>query len=198
MFPIWFRKGGLVGLAALAGCTLADVKVDVVSERTALENQVLGTYNSLDTEMLLVASVRGVDSTGRIRATPRQSREQQDAVLAMQVLSFHEDDLQAFKRLGWVGENAEGLLATFPLTRGGAPEDLGDFAERYGEEEFRAVTEAINRARETVMQRVIDLNEDLTEEDLPEVRRIFGKLNAEAALSGEKVQLPDGTWRVKL
>ena len=38
-----------------AGCTLAQVKVDVVSERTSLENQVLGTYNALDREMLLVA-----------------------------------------------------------------------------------------------------------------------------------------------
>src|SRR5512147_2872448 len=95
----------LMVAALCAGCTLAQVKVDVVSERTSLENQVLGTYNALDREMLLVASVRGVDTEGRVETPPRQSQEQQDVLLAMQVLSFHEDDLKAFKQLGWVGEN---------------------------------------------------------------------------------------------
>jgi hypothetical protein len=181
----------------LAGCTLAQVKVDVVSERTALENQVLGTYNALDTEMLLVASVRGVDSAGRIQEPPRRSGEAGDAMQAMQVLAFHEDDLQAFKRLGWVGENAEGLVTPFPLAREGAPDDLKEFARRYGDDEFRAVVGEINRAREVVMQRVIALNEDLAASDLPRVRRVFGKLNAESALPGEKIQLEGGAWTAK-
>ena len=87
------------------GCTLAKVDIDVVSERTALENQVLGTYNSLDNEMLLVASVRGVDSKGNIKKPPKKSQEHKDAIEAMQIQSFHADDLQALKKLGWVGEN---------------------------------------------------------------------------------------------
>jgi len=182
---------------ALAGCTLAQVKVDVVSERTALENQVLGTYNALDREMLLVASVRGVDSAGRVQEPPRQSGEAGDAMQAMQVLAFHDDDLQAFKRLGWVGENAEGLLTPFPLVKEGVPDDLKDFARRYGDAEFRTVVGEINRVREAVMRRVVALNEDITEGDLPKVRRVFGKLNAESALPGEKIQLQDGAWTVK-
>ena len=54
----------------LSGCTLADVKVNVVSQRTALENQVLGSYNSLSDEVLLVASVRGVEPSGTIKPLP--------------------------------------------------------------------------------------------------------------------------------
>ncbi len=188
----------LLTVAALcAGCTLARVKVDVVSERTSLENQVLGTYNALDREMLLVASVRGVDTEGQVQTPPRQSREQQDVLLAMQVLSFHEDDLQAFKQLGWVGENKEGLLTVFPMTKEKVPKELKEFAERYKEEEFRSVVGKINAAREVVMQRVIALNENFTEGDLPAVRSVFAKLNAENARSGEKYQVEDGTWKVK-
>ncbi len=190
---VWY----LPALLALAGCTLAQVKVAVVSERTALENQVLGTYNALDTEMLLVASVRGVDSTGRIQAPPRRSGEADDAMRALQILAFHADDLEAFKRLGWVGENADGLLTSFPQTREGGPEDLKAFARRYSAEEFASVVGEINRAREVVMRRVIALNEDLTEGDLPRVRRVFGQLNAQNALPGEKIQRPDGAWAVK-
>ena len=187
----------LTAAVVCAGCTLAQVKVDVVSERTSLENQVLGTYNALDREMLLVASVRGVDPEVRVQVPPRQSREQQDVLLAMQVLSFHEDDLQAFKRLGWVGENREGLLTVFPMTKEKVPKELKEFVERYKEEEFTSVVEKINAAREAVMRRVIALNETFTEADLPAVRSVFAKLNAENTRSGEKYQAEDGTWRVK-
>ena len=187
----------LLVAAFSGGCTLAQVKVDVVSERTSLENQVLGTYNALDREMLLVASVRGVDASGRVQAPPRKSREQQDVLAAMQVLSFHEDDLQAFKRLGWVGENREGLLTAFPMAKENVPQELKEFAQRYQEGEFRSVAEKINAAREVVMRRVIGLNENFTEADLPAVRSVFAKLNAENTKPGEKYQAEDGTWKVK-
>lgn len=183
--------------AAAAGCTLARVQVDVVSERTALENQVLGTYNALDAEMHQVASVRGVDSSGRIRNPPPRSREARDAGLALQVMAFHEDDVAAFKRLGWVGETADGLLESFPRAPGSAPPELADFAARISEEELRSVVAEVNRARILVMGRVVEVNEDLTAEDLPRVQRVFGRLNADNALPGERVQLSDGTWTVK-
>ena len=194
---IQYVAGLGIVLALLNGCTLAHVKVDVVSERTALENQVLGTYNSLDQEMLLLASVRSVDSTGRIQEPPRSSQEHKDAMAVMQTLAFHTDDLQAFKRLGWVGENNEGLLTPFPMQKENVPEELKDFTERYGEAEFKAVVEEINKAREVVMRRVIATNENFAEADLPKIRRVFGKLNNESSLPGEKVQTEGGEWAVK-
>lgn len=185
----------------LMGCTLAEVKVDVVSERTALENQVLGSYNSLDREMLLVASVRGVDSQGRINAPPRKSREHGDAVLAMQIQEFHSDDVDNFKRLGWVGEDNQGRLAAFETTK---PSDaakqlpeLVEFASRYTEAEFKFVVDQVNSARETIMKRVIALNDDLGEADLPEIRKIFASMNRRNALPGEKIQEPNGDWTEK-
>lgn len=184
-------------LIFMAGCTLAEIKVEVMSERTALENQVLGTYNALDREMLLVASVRGVDSRGRIRQPPKHSQEHKDAVTAMQALSFHADDLQTFKQLGWVGENNTGLVEIFQMDKEDVPESLKDFAERFKPEEFKYVLSQINKSRELVMHRVIDMNENLTEDDMPQIRRIFGKLNTENARPGEKIQQPDGAWTVK-
>jgi len=187
----------LVALATLSGCTLAEVKVNVASERTSLENQILGSYNSLSEETLLVASVRGVDPLGRIQTPPRKSREQQDAITAMQVTSFHADDVDAFKRLGWVGEDNKGLLTAFPLTRDNAPDDLKDFAARYQQNEFNAVLAEVNRARDTIMRRAIETNASLTQADLPKVRGVFAKLNEDTAKPGEKVQTPDGAWTVK-
>jgi len=197
-FPGWDGLQAWIALLLLTGgCTLAKVDVTVVGERTALENQVLGSYNALDQEMLLVASVRGVDPEGRIRRPPPKSPDQRDAVQAMQVLAFHEDDVAAFKRLGWVGEDNQGLLTAFPLKRDGAPADLKEFSKSYREEEFRSVVAAVNGARETVMRRVIDLNENFSESDLPKVRQVFASLNADKTLAGDRIQAPDGTWTVK-
>ena len=184
-------------LVCIVGCSLAEVKVEVMSERTALENQVLGTYNALDREMLLVASVRGVDSRGRIKKPAKQSQEHKDAVTALQILSFHADDLQTFKQLGWAGENNQGLVEVFQMNKADIPASLKDFSERFKPEEFNHVVSQINGSREIIMHRVIDMNENLSSDDMPEIRRIFGRLNTENALPGEKVQQPDGTWTVK-
>ena len=183
-------------LSASTGCTLAKVDVNVVSQRTALENQVLGSYNALSDDVLLVASVRGVDPTGKIKRPPRKSREYQNAVMAIETLTFHEDDVDAFKRLGWVGENNLGLLTTFPMNKENAPDDLQAFAARYPEDEFFSVVKQVNRAREVVMMRVVETHADFTEKDLPRIKRVFAKLNREKALPGEKMQTEDGVWAI--
>ncbi len=64
-------------------------------------------------------------------------------------------------------------------------------------EEFDSVLSLVNQSREVIMRRVIDLNETLTDADMPEVTRIFGKLNVENALPGERVQTEDGSWIMK-
>ena len=151
----------------------------MVSERTALENQVLGSYNSLTRDVLLVASVRGVNPLGRIESPPLKSVEHQKAMDAVQTLAFHMDDMESFKRLGWAGENTEGLLTGFPMEKENIPSDLKEFAGRYEQEEFDHVLSEINASREQIMLRVIETNENFTKEDLPKVRSIFGKLNME-------------------
>ena len=184
-------------LTTLAGCTLADVNVEMLSERTALENQVLGSYNSLDSQMLLAASVRGVDTSGNITRPPRHSREYKDTISTMQVLDFHADDLDMFKRLGWVGENNQGLVEPFTMDDSNIPENLKESAARYSKGEFDFVISTINESREQIMRRVIYMNENLTESDLFEIRHIFAKINAENAAPGDKIQSLDGNWQIK-
>jgi hypothetical protein len=187
----------LLVLLFIAGCTLAEVNVNVVSERTALENQVLGAYNSLDQDMLLVASVRGVDSQGRIQNQPQRSQEHKDVVEGMQVIAFHADDVDLFKQLGWVGENNQGLLTPFIMDKTNVPQDLKETAARYGEDEFNSILDEVNSAREVVMRRVVEINDNFTINDLPQIRAVFAKINRENALQGERIQNEDGVWTVK-
>jgi hypothetical protein len=189
------RRGWWLAALLLGGCTLAKVDVNVVSERTSLENQVLGTYNSLSEDLLLVASVRGVSPTGKIDAPPPRSPEQQDAVRALETIAFHADDLESFKRLGWVGENREGLVTPFPrdIPKMVTPE-LQAFATLYSDAEFRQVIDEVNQSREILMQRVVQTNENFTAKDLPAIRKVFAGINRQNSAPGTKVQADDGTW----
>jgi len=179
----------------VSGCTLAKVDVNVVSERTSLENQVLGTYNSLSEDMLLVASVRGVSPTGKVEAPPHHTPEQVDATRAMETIAFHADDIESFKRLGWVGENQEGLLTPFAReTPKGASAELKSFAVKYSEAEFQQVVKDVNRSRDVLMMRVVQTNENFTSKDLPAIRKVFARLNRQNSAPGSRVQEPDGRW----
>ena len=181
-------------LLPLCACTLAKVDVNVVSERTSLENQVLGSYNTINDDLLLVASVRGVSPSGTIAPTPQRTPEQEGAVRALETVSFHADDVEVFKRLGWVGEDRAGLLAPFPRSRPQAGSSDQAFAETYSEGEFLQVLDEVNQAREILMLRVIQTNENFTVQDLPEIRRVFARINQQNSPPGSKVQGDDGIW----
>jgi len=182
-------------LLSASACTLAKVDVNVVSERTSLENQVLGTYNSLSQDMLLVASVRGVSPSGKIDAVPRHTPEQLDATRALETIAFHVDDIESFKKFGWIGENNEGLLTPFPREIPKvSSEELKSFAANYSEAEFQQVVKEVNQSRETLMMRVVQTNENFTLKDLPAIRTVFARINRQNSAPGAKVQEADGRW----
>jgi hypothetical protein len=167
----------------------------VVSERTSLENQVLGSYNRLSEDLLLVASVRGVSPTGNVETRPPQSPEQQDAIQALETIAFHADDLESFKRLGWAGENRDGLITPFPRKMpNDLPADLKSFATGYTDEEFGQVVNEVNQSRDVLMLRVIRTNENFTARDLPAIRKVFARINRQNSAPGTRVQAEDGTW----
>jgi len=188
----------IIILPLIVSCTLANVNVEVMSERTALENQILGTYNSIDKEMLLLASVRGVDFMGNIKRPPKHTKDHQETVNSLQIIAFHSDDLQAFKKMGWVGENNQGLLTMFPMQKKNIPDELSIFAENYKKDEFEYVISQLNQARKIIFNRIIDLNENLSDADLPKIKQITAKLNEENAGQGDKIQRIDGSWYIKM
>ena len=101
---IWCLGGLLVG------CSGPLVGVTVVDERTALENQVLGTYQELNQEVLLVASVRYIDPKGKLKKTPEVPPGKKKVIRAMQRASFNKDDIDRLKKLEVLGESNEGTI----------------------------------------------------------------------------------------
>ncbi|MGP0594791.1 DUF1318 domain-containing protein [Nitrospira sp. T9] len=173
--------------AFLTACGGPLVGVTVVDERTALENQVLGTYQELNQQVMLVASVRYIDPKGKLKQTQELPPGKKDVVRALQRVSFNKDDLNRYKSLGIIGENNEGGV-TLLEPKKVQPDDRA-FVENLIKEE--------NEDRLAIMGRIVETNETLTPSELPRVYKMFAALNRDKALKGERIQLDNGTWTQK-
>ena len=183
------RAYGVIALCLMisTGCGGPLVGVTVVDERTALENQVLGTYQELNQEVLLVASVRYIDPKGKLQKSPEIPSGKKQVIRALQRSSFNKDDIDKFKQQGVLGENNEGGLTL--LVPKAVPADQIAFVNNLVAEE--------NADRVVVMARVIETNEKLSEKDFPRVKKMFAALNRDKAAVGNMIQFDDGTWAKK-
>jgi len=184
----FFNKALYLALFLLCSCVskLVSVDVTVVDERTALENQVLGSYEEINRDTLLLASVRSVDKSGNLKEIPPIPHKKREAIRAIQRRQFNRDDIENFKKLGCAGENNAGLLTFFPVKK--TREDPG--FEQFSQE----IIKQENEDRMVIMKRIVATNENFTGNDLPRVQKIFASLNRTAARSGDLVQTETGEW----
>lgn len=166
-------------LLAAAGLGCAKLKPVVLSRKTQLENQVLGSFQRLEQDLILASSVRGE------RPAPQLTPLQREAVEAMMSRAFNKDDLDALKQEQVVGEAKTGKLELL------APPKQPDLAKR-----VTRLLEQENRDREVIIRRVVQQSPGLSDSDLPAVWRIFYRLNLQTAQTGDKVQREAGNWEV--
>ena len=155
------------------------VKPVVLDRKTQLENQVLGTFQQLKQDLVLASSVRGPGAGAAEKLSPLE-REAAEAVMQRE---FHRDDLEQLKADKAVGEGKDAMVVLLS-----APEEAAAAARA------RRLVKEENAARAVIMDRVIQLNADLKQADLPLVRRIFRRLNRTAARPGDLVQRDNGKW----
>ncbi|VAX14904.1 hypothetical protein MNBD_NITROSPINAE01-559 [hydrothermal vent metagenome] len=168
---------------------MVQVKIDVVDQRTALENQVLGSYEELSSGTLLLASVRSIDSEGRLKPTPPMPDGKRVAVRAMLRSQYNNDDIAKFKAENVFGETNKGYLAFFETEKIKADAKTARLAKEIMQEE--------NEDRETIYTRILKTSEALGEGDMPQVEAIMAGLNRDTAKPGELIQADSGEWSKK-
>jgi len=175
-----------LGCLLLSGCVSA--KINVVDERTALENQILGSYEQLDRDMQLLASVRAADpvklGAGRHRLVEARLR----AIQARQVIQFNADDVDELKRSGCLGESNSGKLAGH---------DCQAATDPAVKKRLDRLLESENGAREIILLFIVAESPDLTEKNLPQLKQAFVRMRREDAKAGEWIQLDSGAWQKK-
>lgn len=190
MFAIRFASL-LLAAALSAGCagSLLGINLFVVDEKTALEQQVLGTYESIGTDLSSYGSVRGVNPDGSINPPPPMTDSQREVMRAMNNRRYNRDDVNLMLQEGIVGEGSDGLLVILadPIpAAGGLTPTLA-----------REVINEENNDRRTILERLMQTTPGVTEADRPEVQRIFATLNRDLAPAGARIQQADGGWSVK-
>ena len=180
-----------ISFFCITGCAekLVDVNVTIVDQKTALENQILGSYEELGNEVLLLGSVRSVDEEGKLKPVIEVPKGKRLALKAMQRQEFNRDDIREFKSTLCVGEGNDGLLKYFENERTLKDSDYKKFVVAILKEE--------NEDRLTILERIVATNENFSDKDLPKVQKISASLNRDNAHVGEKIQSDDGVWSTK-
>lgn len=179
-------KYGLLCLGAfLAACSIHPPDIKITDEKTALENQILGTYNEIEEDVWMVASVRSSEPGKK----PEISKEKEEVLNAYQNQEFNKDDVEEFKVDGCVGENNQGYLEVRGSDKYRKDEQYKKLVDQIVENE--------NKDRTVIMKRIIEVNHNLSENDFSKVREIYAQMKRDGAKAGDLVQQQDGKWTKK-
>ncbi|MEZ4742754.1 MAG: DUF1318 domain-containing protein [Bdellovibrionota bacterium] len=158
-------------------------KFEVTSQKTALENQILGQYKELEDDLILNSSVRGDEDN--IKLTPVE--------LAKQNQKFNLDDIDELKRNEIIGEANTGELEILPITAG-KRKDATHFQIKLS----KILVAEENKDRKTIWLHIIANNKNLTKNNLKEVQLSFANQIAQESPIGYWIQNKNGTWEKKL
>lgn len=151
---------------------------EVTSQRTALENQVMGSYKELDDELVLSGAVRG-DGAAQTVSPALKARQNQ---------MFNTDEISELKDAGLLGEGADGYLKRISQRRPGieVPRFLLETLDQLNKQE--------NADRETIWRHMIAQNKNLSQRDLPNIGRSYAKIMREKTATGHWFQDEGGKW----
>lgn len=162
------------------------IEFQVASQRTAIEEQILGAYEEMDNELVLMSSVRAVDASGNESHKVQNDLEKR-ATEAKQNQQFNMDDLRELKKKEILGEKIDGSIDLLPAGKGKKPKD---------EEKLLAevIRDEENRDRLIIWQRVIEKSPDLKDEDLKIVRKNYHQQMVEKLDAGMWYQDDKEEW----
>ncbi|MBC8184594.1 DUF1318 domain-containing protein [candidate division KSB1 bacterium] len=174
----------ITGLATVLffSCSIKAPEVNITGEKTALENQVIGTYQQIEEDVWTLTSVRSTNSAKK----PKMSAKKKRVLEAVQGRKFNKDDVEEFLENGLVGENNQGLLEIKENNDLVKDADLKNRVTKIVENE--------NSYRKIIMERIILLNEQAAEAGEKNVSKIFAKINQDNAAAGAWVEDENGEW----
>ena len=151
-----------------------------------MENQILGSYEELGNDVLLLASVWSIDEEVKLKPATEIPKGKLNALRVMQRQEFNQDNIQDFKNPQVAGEGNDGLLNFFETERTKTDAGFKEFSSAIITEE--------NEDRIVIFKRIVTTNENFTNRDLPKVKFFSTNLNHDNAKPDEKIQQEDGNW----
>ncbi|MBN1899163.1 MAG: DUF1318 domain-containing protein [Spirochaetes bacterium] len=163
--------------------------ITFTSERTSLENQIIGTYKQIREDVWIVSSaqtIEGLKVSSSTNTNIRQMQFQSKVLDAMNTQEYNREEILQYKKKGYIGENNKGFLSY-----------LEHSSIEKNDKEKKRLLQIIaeeNDARLILMLEVINKNENLSMDDLDDVQKTFAGMNREGLKKGESYQTEDGDW----
>ncbi len=180
----------LIPVLLLASCEPKFV-ILALPERTALENQVLGTYEYLTDNDRFYGAVPGVATRGDIDSISSPSGTalelsavRRNVLKAVLHQEFQRNEIIRLKAAGYIGEASNGYLHLF---RDRIPDAELVRVERIASDE--------NTDRRAVVDGIIATNPGLSEQDRVKVEAIFARQYRDSARPGDWYQVANGKWQ---
>lgn len=169
-------------ISMVTGCAIKAPEVHITGEKTALEREVVGTYHEMEEDTWMIASTRSTKGEGDVKISP----EKKKVFEALREQKFNKDDIEEFKKEGYIGEDNQGLIQVRPSEKIKSDSELTNL--------IQAIVQEENRDREIIMGRVIELNDSLKKSNRQEILNIFARMNQENSIKGTWIQKGDGSW----
>jgi uncharacterized protein YdbL (DUF1318 family) len=170
----------LISFLILLACSIKSPEFTITGQKTALEQQVLGSYQQLTDNAIVTTSARTGD-----QGTSGESQEQQVILEAIQSQKFNKDEINELKREQVVGENNRGYVEVRPTPQYNQDESYHNMVDK--------LVEAENRDRRIIYQRVLLMNQ-LSQQEERETNLIFANMQIEQSPPGTLIQLSNGEW----
>jgi uncharacterized protein YdbL (DUF1318 family) len=160
-------------------CSIKAPELSVTGERTALMNQVIGTFQQIEADTWVITS-------NPTYSKYNTAEERADVIQAVKGRQFNQDEINDLKRDKVVGENNRGFLEVRPTERYRTQEQYRDLVDELVNEE--------NQDRRIVYEQVLAMNQVAEEKSEQDSYRIFARLNIEKSEPGTWIQLANGEW----
>lgn len=163
----------------IPSCT---INFELPSERTALENQILGKYQEIDDELYMISSVRTLQKDQPNQPFKKATRSRQNQI-------FNQDDIDELKSLQILGETHDGQLIILPkkigLVSQATPKQL-NLAKLLVKEE--------NHDRMIIWKHTIFENDNLKSSDMGKVKSTYADQIFKKAKTGHWFLRKNGEW----
>ncbi len=173
----------LILFVLLTGCAIRLPKITATGERTAFENQIVGSYKMIEEQAWMVASLRASGKmTDSLEIAPGK-RLVLEAILRQQ---FNADDIEEFKRREIVGEGNRGFIVIREEGYIALDSDYQLLVRKVVDEE--------NSDREVIISRLLDLHPEIDPSESAKIGAIYARLKQEASPKGTWIQDENGEW----
>mgnify|MGYP003330596287 CR=1 FL=1 len=174
----------LLSTYILNSCSLSIKVPELNTAKTDLEKQVLGTYKSVDDELILISTVRGSKERGS-----QEKRLQ----YALKNQKFNQDDVEELKDKSIVGERNDGSLVLLP-------DRYRDKKSQQNQKRLRLakiICAEENRDRMTIWRDKLERNDNRKGPSLLQIKQTYARLKQQLAKAGQWIQDNEGSWKRK-